>query len=1249
MSLKGLFVLNLRKKLIGLFLVVSIMPIGIILFVNYTEARKNLEIGINKALLAIAKAKKDHIVQLIGLRKEQVLMIANNPDHHFHLKQINQGHPDMLKIKKELSTHQKQHIKSVKTFSEIFITDAKGEIVASTYDQDLGRDESDKDLFIHGKKGLYVKDFYFDLESEKEEIVYSIAAPMIDKMTNEFLGVVSIKIKTSIFTEILEDYTGLGATGESLLGKKFGNEVVFQNRLRHDADSALKRKVSIYSKDALPVIYSTNGKNGIIKTTDYRSVEVLSAYIHIPAGNWGLVSKIDTAEVFAPVYALRNRLIYFSIGIVAVVAFIAFLFGNKVTKPITALAIAFKKVSEGDLNIKVEEEKVKDEIYILASSFNLMTSKLMESYADMEYKVAKRTREMEKTNIELQTKREIGVAYNKTVTILNSSVAMDDLLSRSLASITSSTNSQVGIIYLYDEKEEFLKVASSYAVGDHNFKQEKFRPGMGIPGQTAQERKPILINDIPEDTSFMINYGLDECVPKSIGSFPILSQGKLLGVLVLASLKEYPDHILEFLDSILVQLAVAIINTRSFELVQKQAEMLKMQESELLEREERISAILDNTVDAIITIDAHGTVESFNQSAERIFGYTAFDVIGNNIKMLQPEPYYSEHDQYLRNYLNTGTKKIIGIGREVMGQRKDGTTFPIELAVSEVMIGEKRLFCGILRDITERKQSEEELKNASEALQLKNEELLKQSAELLQQKSELNRKNYEVERSSRAKSEFLANMSHELRTPLNSVIGFSEMLADQTFGELNTKQSKYIKNINTSGVHLLQLINDILDLSKVEAGKMVLHYEEFPIDDVLKSVISINAIHMKKKNIFSEMEIEKGLPLVNADQKMFKQIMHNLLSNAIKFTPEGGKIVVKAALLDGFILVAVIDTGIGIKPEDCKSVFVEFEQIDSSTSRKYEGTGLGLPLTRKFVELHGGEIWIESEFGKGSTFAFTIPLKTESKHLIQELSSIDKIDGKIDNPLILVVEDDPLCSELIKVYLVENGYKVALAFNGNEAIKKAKELHPLAITLDIMLPEKDGWETLSELKEMVETKNIPIIIVSVIDEKERGFNLGAIDYLLKPINRDVLLKTLERCGVGLGSTVEKKPINILIIDDEPKTVELMSLMLETEGYCVQKAYGGQEGIDLADKHQYDLVISDLMMPEVDGFDVVDNLHKQPLTKDVPIIISTAKDLTKDDLERLHGKVLSISQKGKFSKEDLLRDIKRVEKSKKAEL
>lgn len=496
--------------------------------------------------------------------------------------------------------------------------------------------------------------------------------------------------------------------------------------------------------------------------------------------------------------------------------------------------------------------------------------------------------------------------------------------------------------------------------------------------------------------------------------------------------------------------------------------------------------------------------------------------------------------------------------------------------------------------------------------------------------------NKKIEAANRAKSEFLANMSHELRTPLNAIIGFSEVLRDKLCGDLNEEQMEFVADIHSSGQHLLQMINDILDLSKVESGKLELKYETFEIGKAIDAVLITLKGLAHKKSLTIETTIHNPGDRLDADPTKFKQILYNLLSNAIKFTPEKGKITLQTTLLkqeNDFFEIKVIDTGIGIAPKDYPKIFVEFSQVDSSFSRTYEGTGLGLALTKKLVEMHGGTIGFESTVGTGSVFHFTLPVnngiqpRKESAHFSETQAS---------RGTILVVEDDPKTSELLCVFLNKSGYQTITAFDGEDALLKARKFKPFAITLDIMLPKKDGWEVLKELKEDADVKDIPVLVISLVDNKDIGFGLGATDYLNKPVSRADLLSKLS--SYGFLPKVNNSHTKVLIIDDDPKSLELLNTLLSSEGYEVLKASGGKEGIDKAFLHKPDLILSDLMMPEVSGFDVVDKLKTSPETNTIPIIVITSKDLTQADKDRLNHCVSLVVKKGKYSNERFLSDI-----------
>lgn len=435
---------------------------------------------------------------------------------------------------------------------------------------------------------------------------------------------------------------------------------------------------------------------------------------------------------------------------------------------------------------------------------------------------------------------------------------------------------------------------------------------------------------------------------------------------------------------------------KSYWALNREIEHRKEAQEALVESEERFRSITAAAQDAVLMIDDKGKLAYWNPAAQKIFGYSAEEVLGRDAhQLLGPRRYHAASEKGYAVFRETGTGPVVGKTLELEALRKDGSEFPVELSVSNVMLRGKWHAVGVLRDITERKRAEEELEiyrghledlvnERTAELQGANGRLAEEISEHEQTEEALFRAREVAEGATRAKSDFLANMSHELRTPLNAVIGFSELLVDQLCGPLNEKQQGYIENILTSGEHLLSLIDDILDLSKVEAGKMELELGRFSLRGVLDSSLTLLREKALKHNIKLSLELEPEADVeLEADQRKCKQILFNLLSNALKFSPDGASVAVQARKVSAteaqaggdWVEISVADTGIGIKPEDMPKLFKEFPQLESPYTKQYEGTGLGLALTRKFVELHGGRIWAESEFGKGSRFTFALPLR----------------------------------------------------------------------------------------------------------------------------------------------------------------------------------------------------------------------------------------------------------------------------------
>ena len=493
---------------------------------------------------------------------------------------------------------------------------------------------------------------------------------------------------------------------------------------------------------------------------------------------------------------------------------------------------------------------------------------------------------------------------------------------------------------------------------------------------------------------------------------------------------------------------------------------------------------------------------------------------------------------------------------------------------------------------------------------------------------QLERQSAALEVASRHKSEFLASMSHELRTPLNAIIGFSEVLLERMFGELNERQDDYLRDIWSSGKHLLELLNDILDLSKIEAGQMVLNRSEFAVRESLEYCLSMVRERALKQGILLSLEVDPQVGLLDADRLRFRQVVLNLLSNAVKFTPDGGRVRVRASIRDQDLVVEVTDTGPGVAVEDRQRIFDSFQQ-GLQHPEQTEGTGLGLTLSKRILELHEGRIWVESEIGKGSTFGFALPAGSGEPALmsVPQVGLDSGFPTELapgPGPTVVVVEDDRRSFDLLRVYLEAAGARVVSARDGEEGLDTVRRLSPAGVILDILLPGIDGWEVLAQLKADPETAAIPVVVVSMLDERGRGFALGAAEYLVKPVGKDPLLAALHR-----AAAIPERKHTVVAIDDDSLAIELVRASLEPEGWTVLGAATGQEGLALVRERQPCAVLLDLLMPGMDGFEVVEALRADPDTKSVPVVILTSKSMTQQDKERLQGRITYVARKAEF--------------------
>ncbi len=776
--------------------------------------------------------------------------------------------------------------------------------------------------------------------------------------------------------------------------------------------------------------------------------------------------------------------------------------------------------------------------------------------------------------------------------------------------------------------------------------------------------------------------------------------------------------------------------------------------------EARFRGLLESAPDAMVIVDKAGTILMVNDQAEKTFGFSASEMMGQSVNMLIPARLHERHPSLLAVYFADPTRREMLGGDNLLGVRADGTEFPIEVGLSPIETADGLLVSSVIRDVTERRKAADALAEAearhrsvlestgegifgvdangrlmfinragARLLGYGKEELLggavhdiihhtradgsaypieecpmhaaftdgttsKIDDEVLWRKdgtsfdveysstplckdgqlvgavivfhditerkiaeAELRQARDDAEAANRAKSGFLANMSHELRTPMNAIIGYSEMLIEEAEDlELDTFIAD-LKKIHGAGSHLLSLINDILNLSKIESGKMDLYLEPFAVDTMVEEIVAtVDTVVRKRGNDFV-VQGTGNLGTMVSDLTKVRQTLFNLISNAAKFT-ENGQVTLSVQREqddDGreWVDFEIADTGIGIAADKIDELFEEFTQADASTTREYGGTGLGLAITRRFCEMLGGSIDVRSTLGEGSAFTIRLPVQMSDQRR-QMLSAMETatatgapdavsevlaaVDSSGVRGKVLVIDDDPTIRELLSRSLCRDGYEVLLAEDGDHGLEIARAEKPVAITLDVMMPGTDGWSVLKALKADAATVSIPVIMITIVDDKSLGYTLGAAEYLTKPIDRRQLLEAMHRLQTPAGGGPAG---DVLVVDDEPLVRELTRRTLEAEGISVREAADGQEALEQVASQRPGMIILDLMMPVMDGFEFLLRLRRDPDTADLPVVVVTAKDLTEQDRARLEGQVHQVMQKGGFRREELLKEVRRT--------
>lgn len=616
-------------------------------------------------------------------------------------------------------------------------------------------------------------------------------------------------------------------------------------------------------------------------------------------------------------------------------------------------------------------------------------------------------------------------------------------------------------------------------------------------------------------------------------------------------------------------------------------------------------AVIRGMEDGVIVVDSGGRVVELNPAAERFTGRTAGQAVGRPLAGTLPQV-----EEF--SLIEGGA-----VQRELTFGAGDAQRI-CDMRISPLYDRRGR-FSGwvvLLHDVTEHKAREEELRQAKDA----------------------------AEAASRTKSTFLANMSHELRTPLNAIIGYAEMLREEA---LDLGQGGFVPDldkIHAAGKHLLSLINDILDLSKIEAGKMDLFYERFDVPAMVGEIVSMVQPLVQKNANTLVVECPRDLGAMESDLTRVRQVVFNLLSNACKFT-DHGTVTLGVSREPGeggeWLTFRVSDTGIGMTPEQVGKLFGEFTQADASTTRKYGGTGLGLAISRRLCRMMGGDIAVESVYGEGSTFTVRLPAVAprpeapvpEAPAEPSGSAAAHGDEAGSAGPTVLIIDDDPAARELVGRYLEREGYRVVSAAGGAEGLALARMLRPGAILLDVLMPGMDGWAVLAEIKNDPELAAVPVVMLTIVDDRERGFTLGAVDCLVKPVERERLAAVLRKyCGEPSSSPV-------LVVDDDAATRQMMRKMLERDGWTVAEAENGVRALEQVARTRPQMILLDLMMPEMDGFTFAAELRRKEEWRDIPVVVVTAKDVTAEDRLLLNGYVDKVLQKGSYSQTALLQEVR----------
>ncbi len=1207
---------KLFKKILVWFLLIALVPAVYLSYYSYNNARQIIEKEGLTTLISIAELRAQQIGTFFTERERDINAHAENPFIINAMERMVENFTKGGLNSASYSAEEARITPFLSTLTEkfdlhdILFISPDGDIVFSV--------QKEADLGVNVESDMY-KDtevsrvFRASITHQTTNIsAFSVYAPSGEPTiflcvpifgADQVLGAMVFQLEPTVIYALATNYSGLGKSGETVIAHMEGDYAVVKAPLRHEPQAAFQMKITMGSADGLPIQDAVKGMEGSGISVDYRGKEILSVWRYIPKLNWGMVVKIDTEEIFAPASSFYRRTLVIGLITVLLVLICAIFVSRSIVNPIIGLNERLGSIGKGEFPAKLDIH-FKDEIGEMNESMGKVIDSFKEivsqanviAAGDYSSDIALRSDEdelgiaLQKMSGSLRTAKEenernnwIKTGQSELDSQMRGEQNIEKLCRNIITFISRYLKAEIGTLYMCNE-DGIFRLLASYAYKARKNLSNEFKLGEGLVGQAALEKQSIILKNVPDDYIYVTS-GLGEKKPNNIIVTPFIYNDKVTGVLEIGSFNDFSEFQMHFLEGISDGIAIAMNSAQaraqlagSFEKTKQQAEELEVTNEELKQQ-----------------------TEALQRSEERL------------------------------------------------------KTQQEELQVSN-----------------------EELEEQTQFLEKQKDEVAQKNSQLVTAQKDLEEKASELEVSSKYKSEFLANMSHELRTPLNSILILSQQLSQNKNKKLHSKQVEAAEIINSSGNDLLNLINDILDLSKIEAGKITLNIEEFPLGEVANSVDSNFKHLVNEKGLKLVVKIDSALgETIQTDRQKLEQIIKNLMSNAIKFT-DGGKITVdlykppedtdlsRSGLNpQKVVAVSVTDTGVGIPKEKQLVIFEAFQQADGSTSRQYGGTGLGLSISRELVRLLGGEIQLSSSEGEGSTFRVYIPevfevteaedgktyaelnRKIEFQQVKQKRGIVKKSDaGKIEpsptieddreeirkgDRVILVIEDDLKFANTLYEFCHERKLMCIHAGDGETGLELVNRYRVDAIILDIRLPGIEGWGVLEALKNNPKTRHIPVHIMSIDDVSIDAMKKGAIGYITKPVDQ----QQLDEAFTTIENLISKKIKDLLVVEDDGIVKNNIVELIGNGDVKIKAISSGKEAINELKRKKYDCVILDLNLPDISGFEILKRLQK---TEDItipPIIIYTAKDITREEEYELQKYTSTIILKGAISDERLL--------------